>query len=204
MVLQKKNQSNDNAKAKNKESSGSVKVVMKIDLHCDGCAAKFVKAILSISGNSFYFYFFKLKESYTHYTPRIYTHLLPTGDEHTTYCQSVGVNPFYSFAIVFHFNFMLVNVTIKNIFFFGSHLGVESVKRLENDDLKKITVIGKVDPDELRQKVEKKINRKVELISPVTKNQKDGDGEQKKQQNQQIANDNKPVKVITLVIFRFL
>lgn len=58
-------------------------------------------------------------------------------------------------------------------------------------DSKKLTVIGKVDPVMLREKVEQKTHKHVELISPVPK--KDGKGkgdnagagDEKKNQNKQ-------------------
>lgn len=66
-------------------------------------------------------------------------------------------------------------------------IGVESAKT-GNIELKKITVIGKVDPVELRQKVEGMIKKKVDLVSPVNDGEKNdqlsGGGGQKKQQKQ--------------------
>ncbi|KAI3822817.1 hypothetical protein L1987_10415 [Smallanthus sonchifolius] len=64
--------------------------------------------------------------------------------------------------------------------------GVESVERGEND-WEKITVVGKGDPVKLRENVEKKIKKKVELISPATKKKNGGEGEEKTQQKQQTA-----------------
>ncbi|KVI00136.1 heavy metal-associated isoprenylated plant protein 3-like [Cynara cardunculus var. scolymus] len=69
--------------------------------------------------------------------------------------------------------------------------GVESV-RIGDSELSKITVIGNLDPVKLRQKVEEKTNKKVELISPTAKKNNDGDntiqsgggGDNKKQQRQ--------------------
>ncbi|XP_023749491.1 heavy metal-associated isoprenylated plant protein 3 [Lactuca sativa] len=120
-MAKKKNQSNDNEKQvnggrKNKDDGGCVTVVLKIDLHCKGCADKIVKAVRSLDG-------------------------------------------------------------------------VESAKT-GNIELKKITVIGKVDPVELRQKVEGMIKKKVDLVSPVNDGEKNnqlsggGGGEQKKQRKQ--------------------
>lgn len=115
--MQKKNQSNNNEKQinggrKNKENDGLVTVVLKVDLHCEGCAVKTIKSVRSLDG-------------------------------------------------------------------------VESAKK-EGNELKKITVIGKVDPVELRQKVEKKINQKVDLVSAVS----DGG----KQQTAAVQDENKPKK----------
>ncbi|KAK1429158.1 hypothetical protein QVD17_11361 [Tagetes erecta] len=114
-MAKKKNQSNNNEKEINNDD-GNVTVVLKIDMHCEGCAVKIVKSVQSIEG-------------------------------------------------------------------------VESVMRREND-WKKITVVGKVDPVELRENVDGKLNRMVELISPATKQQTDGNEEQKKQKKQQ-ADDGK-------------
>lgn len=43
----------------------------------------------------------------------------------------------------------------------------------------KLTVVGKVDPEKLRERVESKTKKKVELISPQPK-PKDKDGDKKK------------------------
>ena len=73
------------------------------------------------------------------------------------------------------------------------HVGVETVKAGDYES-NKVTVIGKVDPDELRQAVEGKIKKKVELISPVTKKQ-DGDADNKKKQTVVVKDESKPKKV---------
>ncbi|GFZ17859.1 heavy metal transport/detoxification superfamily protein [Actinidia rufa] len=49
--------------------------------------------------------------------------------------------------------------------------GVESVKGL--GDSNKLTVVGKVDPVKLREMLEKKAKKKVELVSPLPKKDKD-------------------------------
>nr|GFB14347.1 hypothetical protein [Tanacetum cinerariifolium] len=46
-MAKKKNQSNDNEK---QNDGGNVTVVLKIDLHCEGCQRKVVKAIRSLNG----------------------------------------------------------------------------------------------------------------------------------------------------------
>nr|GFB01251.1 hypothetical protein [Tanacetum cinerariifolium] len=115
-MAKKKNQSNDNEK---QNDGGNVTVVLKIDLHCEGCQRKVVKAIRSLNG-------------------------------------------------------------------------VKTVKPGDHES-NKITVIGKVDPDELRQAVEEKIKKKVELISPVTK-KKDDNVDTKKQQTVVVKDDSKPKK----------
>ncbi|XP_057483513.1 heavy metal-associated isoprenylated plant protein 3-like [Actinidia eriantha] len=53
--------------------------------------------------------------------------------------------------------------------------GVESVKGL--GDSNKLTVVGKVDPVKLREMLEKKAKKKVELVSPLPKKDKDNDKE---------------------------
>ncbi|XP_071719167.1 heavy metal-associated isoprenylated plant protein 3-like [Rutidosis leptorrhynchoides] len=53
--------------------------------------------------------------------------------------------------------------------------GVESV-RIGDSELNKLTVIGNIDPVKLRQKVEEKTKKKVEIISPATKKTDDGGG----------------------------
>ncbi|KAF8403111.1 hypothetical protein HHK36_011205 [Tetracentron sinense] len=54
--------------------------------------------------------------------------------------------------------------------------GVESVKSDSNTN--KLTVVGKVDPANLRETIEEKTKKKVELISPLPKKDKDGGGVQ--------------------------
>ncbi|GFZ20422.1 heavy metal transport/detoxification superfamily protein [Actinidia rufa] len=53
--------------------------------------------------------------------------------------------------------------------------GVESVKGL--GDSNKLTVVGKVDPVKFREMLEKKAKKKVELVSPLPKKDKDNDKE---------------------------
>ncbi|KAJ9558902.1 hypothetical protein OSB04_013516 [Centaurea solstitialis] len=129
-LLQKKNQNNNNnnenenvnvdegcggcgKKPKSPAAAAVSVVVLKMDLHCEGCAGRVVKAVRTLDG-------------------------------------------------------------------------VESV-RIGDSELTKITVIGNLDPAKLRQKVEEKTKKKVELISPAAKktNAGDGDGgDNKKQQKQ--------------------
>ncbi|KAJ0810278.1 putative heavy metal-associated isoprenylated plant protein/5/6 [Helianthus annuus] len=96
-------------------------VVLKIDLHCEGCAGRVVKAVRTLDG-------------------------------------------------------------------------VESV-RIGDSELNKLTVIGRLDPVKLRQKVEEKTKKKVEVISPSVKksdgenNHQSGGGESKKKQQKPHEND---------------
>ena len=88
------------------------------------------------------------------------------------------------------------------------YIGVVSAKTGDYES-KKITVIGKVDPVELRQKVEEKIKRKVDLISPENgrekHNQLSGGGEQmNKQQKQQTAAVQDKNKVKKVGFYRFI
>ncbi|XP_076922334.1 heavy metal-associated isoprenylated plant protein 3-like [Bidens hawaiensis] len=96
-------------------------VVLKIDLHCEGCAGRVVKAVRTLDG-------------------------------------------------------------------------VESV-RIGDSELNKLTVIGNLDPVKLRQKVEVKTKKKVEVISPAAKKANDGDnagGENKKKQQKPPEKDHQP------------
>ncbi|KAL2511226.1 Heavy metal transport/detoxification superfamily protein [Abeliophyllum distichum] len=54
----------------------------------------------------------------------------------------------------------------------------EGVEKVTAGDAHKISVIGKVDPVELREKVEKKTHKKVELISPVPNNKEGAKGKE--------------------------
>ncbi|XP_071688216.1 heavy metal-associated isoprenylated plant protein 3-like [Rutidosis leptorrhynchoides] len=87
---------------KKQKAAGVMVVILKIDLHCEGCAGRVVKVVRTLDG-------------------------------------------------------------------------VESV-RIGDNELNKLTVIGNVDPVKLRQKVEEKTKKKVELISPATKKTNDGGG----------------------------
>lgn len=55
----------------------------------------------------------------------------------------------------------------------------EGVESLKGGDGNKLTVIGKVDPVKLREMVEQKTKKKVELVSPVPKKEKDSDNKDK-------------------------
>nr|XP_043612247.1 heavy metal-associated isoprenylated plant protein 3-like [Erigeron canadensis] len=103
VVVSGGNNDNDDAKKQ-------LKVVLKMDLHCEGCAGRVVKAVRNLEG-------------------------------------------------------------------------VESVRIGDSCELNKLTVIGNLDPVKLRQKVEEKTKKKVELISPPpSKKQNDGDENTKKKQ----------------------
>ncbi|GJW91590.1 heavy metal-associated isoprenylated plant protein 3-like protein [Tanacetum coccineum] len=115
---------NDGDGGKKYKVAGVTVVVLKMDLHCEGCAGRVVKAVRTLDG-------------------------------------------------------------------------VESV-RIGDSELNKLTVIGNVDPVKLRQKVEEKTKKKVEILSPTSKKPKDGDttnerdggGGGKKKEQKQPENEN--------------
>ncbi|KAI7738719.1 hypothetical protein M8C21_003491 [Ambrosia artemisiifolia] len=116
-VISNENEGGGEDVAKKQKGSDINKVVLKIDLHCEGCAGRVVKAVRTLDG-------------------------------------------------------------------------VESV-RIGDSELNKLTVIGNLDPVKLRQKVEEKTKKKVEVISPAVK-KTDGDGETKKKQQKPPEKDQKP------------
>ncbi|KAG5559302.1 hypothetical protein RHGRI_008998 [Rhododendron griersonianum] len=75
----------------------------------------------------------------------------------------------------------------KTMKYARSFKGVESVKR-SNDGSNKLTVISDVDPVKLREMLEKKTKKKVDLVSPQPKKDKDKDAADKKN------GENKPEK----------
>ncbi|CAA2966273.1 heavy metal-associated isoprenylated plant 3-like [Olea europaea subsp. europaea] len=95
---------NDNNKKKDNGGNDNITAVLKADLHCDGCASKFLKCIRSFDG----------------------------------------------------------------------------VKTLTIDESQKITVTGEFDPAKLREKVEEKTHKKVELISPGQPKKNDNNKENEK------------------------
>ncbi|XP_059659453.1 heavy metal-associated isoprenylated plant protein 3-like [Cornus florida] len=103
-----------------KKDDGSTSVVLRIEMHCEGCATKIKKSILSFDG-------------------------------------------------------------------------VETIKRDEKDS-NKITVTGKVDPAMFREKLEQKLKRKVELLSPLPKKDDNKDKDKKKTDDkpEKKADDKKP------------
>ncbi|KAD5803425.1 hypothetical protein R6Q59_024376 [Mikania micrantha] len=110
------NENNAGDDGKKQKTPDANVVVLKIDLHCEGCAGRVIKAVRTLDG-------------------------------------------------------------------------VETA-RIGDSELNKLTVIGNLDPVKLREKVEEKTKKKVEVISPATKKSNDGDsaaGETKK-------NQQKPVK----------
>ncbi|PWA94051.1 hypothetical protein CTI12_AA018960 [Artemisia annua] len=127
-MAKKKNETNKAEKngggdgGKKYKVGGVTVVVLKMDLHCEGCAGRVVKAVRTLDG-------------------------------------------------------------------------VESV-RIGDSELNKLTVIGNVDPVKLRQKVEEKTKKKVEILSPASKKPKDGDtttqsdGGGKKKEQKQSENEN--------------
>lgn len=129
-MAKKKNENNNNEKdngtEKKQKASDVTVVVLKMDLHCEGCAGRVVKAVRTLDG-------------------------------------------------------------------------VESV-RIGDYELNKLTVIGHLDPAILRQKVEEKTKKKVEVISPASKktkdgentNQSDGGGGDNKKKQQKQSQDQQP------------
>ncbi|KAE9445862.1 hypothetical protein C3L33_22225, partial [Rhododendron williamsianum] len=104
--LKNDDNNNDDDEGKGQKDGGVVKVVLKVDMHCEGCETKIKKHARSFKG-------------------------------------------------------------------------VECVQR-SNDGSNKLTVIGDVDPWKLREMLEKKTKKKVDLISPQPKKDKDKDAGDKK------------------------
>ncbi|KFK27834.1 hypothetical protein AALP_AA8G436000 [Arabis alpina] len=143
-MAKKKNQNNNN---NNNEKSGDVKpekknessnekktttitVVLKVDMHCDGCASRIVKCVRSFQG-------------------------------------------------------------------------VETVK--SESEIGKLTVTGAVDPAKLREKLEEKTKKKVDLISPQPKkdNKDKGKSEEDKNKDKKPDNEKKPKEVpVTTAILK--
>lgn len=76
---------------------------------------------------------------------------------------------------------------------------MEKVKA--DSDTNKVTVIGKVDPSMLREKLEQKMKKKVELLSPAPKkDKKSDDGGDKKAENKQEKkpDEKKPKEVLAV------
>ncbi|KAL5986385.1 hypothetical protein ACLOJK_014718 [Asimina triloba] len=67
--------------------------------------------------------------------------------------------------------------------------GVESVKADSSSN--KLTVVGKVDPEKIRSRVEIKTKKKADLVSPVPKKGKDGAGEKKEDTSAKKGDDKK-------------
>ena len=73
--------------------------------------------------------------------------------------------------------------------------GVESVKRADTD-MNKLTVIGSMDPSKLRDSIEKRTKKKVEIISPKKDkdNKNDGNGNDKGNSGDKAAKTEKKSK----------
>ncbi|XXG40567.1 hypothetical protein AAC387_Pa01g1250 [Persea americana] len=64
----------------------------------------------------------------------------------------------------------------------GSLKGFQGVEEVKGDiGGKKLTVVGKVDPEKIRDRVQSKTKKKVVLVSPLPKKDKDNGGESKNQ-----------------------
>lgn len=68
--------------------------------------------------------------------------------------------------------------------------GVKSVKGFDGD-MNKLKVVGNVDPSKLREKIEQKTKKKVEILSPVTKKDKD---DSNKENKKDVVGDDKSKK----------
>ncbi|XP_050373255.1 heavy metal-associated isoprenylated plant protein 3 [Argentina anserina] len=124
----------DGAEQKKKEDNNPITVVLKIDMHCDGCTSKIVKTIKAFDG-------------------------------------------------------------------------VDSVK--PETGAHKLTVVGKVDPSKLREKLAGKLKKKVDLISPQPKKEKEKenskeDNSNKKQPEKAAVKDDKKPKEppVTTAVFK--
>ncbi|KAF5751569.1 mediator of RNA polymerase II transcription subunit 12-like [Tripterygium wilfordii] len=118
----KKNENNDSKadgeKKKGNEDKNPITVVLKVDMHCEGCAVKIIKCVRGFEG-------------------------------------------------------------------------VESVKAEAASN--KLTVVGKVDPSKIREKLEQKTKKKVDLISPQPKkdNNKDNDNKENNNNNKEPKKEGK-------------
>ncbi|KAF8395263.1 hypothetical protein HHK36_019205 [Tetracentron sinense] len=83
--------------------------------------------------------------------------------------------------------------------------GFEGVQEMKGDiNTNKLTVIGKVDPVKLRERVEKKTKKKVELISPLPKKEKDGEkkaGDKPEKETDEKKNKEPTVSTVVLKIW---
>lgn len=85
--------------------------------------------------------------------------------------------------------------------------GVKSVKGFDGD-MNKLKVVGNVDPSKLREKIEQKTKKKVEILSPVTKKDKDDSNKENKKDvngdEKSKKSDEKKSKEVLLVAKRCL
>ena len=72
-----------------------------------------------------------------------------------------------------------------------------------DSDTNKVTVVGKVDPSMLREKLEQKMKKKVELVSPAPpkkdKKNDDGGGDKKAEKKQEKKPDDKKPKEVLAI-----
>lgn len=92
---------------------------------------------------------------------------------------------------------------MQNLLLFVSLLlrasGVDKVR--SETDANKLTVVGAVDPSKIREKLQQKTKKVVDLISPLPKkenNSKDSKQENKKSDDKKQDKDKKPKEVIQL------
>jgi hypothetical protein len=71
-------------------------------------------------------------------------------------------------------------------------VGVDDVKA--DSSANKLTVMGKLDPTGIREKLEQKIKKKVELVSPQPKKDGGGDNKPKEKKEEKKADEKKPEK----------
>eukprot|EP00268_Persea_americana_P029360 TRINITY_DN283_c0_g1_i3.p1 TRINITY_DN283_c0_g1~~TRINITY_DN283_c0_g1_i3.p1 ORF type:complete len:288 (+),score=85.99 TRINITY_DN283_c0_g1_i3:410-1273(+) len=81
--------------------------------------------------------------------------------------------------------------------------GVQEVKGDSSNN--KLTVVGKVDPDKIRERIEQETKKKVVLVSPLPKKDKEGSGggEKKADEKDKKADDKKPKEpVVSTVVLK--
>lgn len=142
-----------------KNEQNNRNVVLKVEFHCQGCVRKILKTVRSFEGrNHCYVALFCFQVRF-----------------HTDYCECCSV---FIQAVRF-----LVS-DFSNFWFVTAEKGVEKVTC--DSEANKVTAIGEVDALKLKEKLERKMNRPVQLISPLPK-----DCKKEKKQNE---NDSKSSK----------
>jgi copper chaperone CopZ len=163
-----------------KEEKGPVPVVLKVEMHCEGCVSKIVKSVRALEGIHFLltlFGFFFLHK------------------------QILKIISFYSVFLLLSIRFLFPFLLCRSCnwvfavslmgFVFGVFLGVETVKAEPSSN--KLTVTGKIDPLKVTDYLHLKTKKQVDLISPQPQKQdsnKNNNSSSNKEDKK--SNDKKP------------
>lgn len=188
-----------NSDGGNKEES-STPVVLKVDMHCQGCASKITRRVRGFQGSPnlpCFRFLLSLPSQYLSIFLELCPVILLLRNEFKTYSSGIlfPLTDIFSLSSSYASFLRFVNTTEA----LKLRIVVEGVEAVKTESgANKLTIIGKLDPSKLRDKLAEKTKKKVELISPQPKKEtKDSKADNKKSddKSEKKADDKKAKEV---------